>query len=86
MYISVHSLCHETKYFAQVHPVSTDHPWEVSTTWLESTCGKFSWLDMIRKGTHVYINENELWSGSVVVRKQSDPTDQAISQLWLVIM
>ncbi len=24
--------------------------------------------------------ENELWSGLVVVRKQSDPTDQAISQ------
>ncbi len=47
MYISIHSLCHDTQNWAQVHPVSTDHPWDVSTTWLESTCGKFSWLDMI---------------------------------------
>ncbi len=28
-------------------PVSTDHPWAVSITRLESTCGKFSWWDMI---------------------------------------
>ena len=29
---------------------------DVSTTWLESTCGKFNWLDMIWKGhTSVYI-------------------------------
>ncbi len=27
--------------------------------------------------------ENKLWSGSVVVRKQSDPTDQAISQCMM---
>ena len=32
-----------------------DHPWDVSTTWLESTCGKFNWLDMIWKGTHLSI-------------------------------
>ncbi len=49
MYISIHSLCHDTQNWAQVHPVSTDHPWDVSTSWLESTCGKFSWLDMIWK-------------------------------------
>ena len=32
--------------------VSIDHPWDVSTTLLESTCGKYNWLDMIWKGTH----------------------------------
>jgi hypothetical protein len=42
----------------QVHPVSIDLPWDVSTTWLESTCGKFNWLDMIWKGTHVYIRSH----------------------------
>ncbi len=29
--------------------VSTDHAWDFSTAWLESTCGKFSWLIMIWK-------------------------------------
>ncbi len=38
MYIRIHSLCHDTQNWVQVHPVSTDHPWDVSTTWLESTC------------------------------------------------
>jgi len=52
MYISIHSLCHDTQNLAQVHPVSTDHPLDV---WLESTCAKFSWLDMIEKGTHLSI-------------------------------
>jgi hypothetical protein len=26
---------------------------DVSTNWLESTCGKLNWLDMIWKGTHL---------------------------------
>ena len=51
----VHSLCHDTQNWAQVHPISTGHPWDVSTTWLESTCGKFSWLDMIWNRTHLSI-------------------------------
>ena len=29
------------------------HPWDVSTTWLDFTCGKFKWLDMIWKGPTV---------------------------------
>ena len=29
--------------------------WNVSKTWLESTCGKFNWLDMICKGTPLSI-------------------------------
>jgi hypothetical protein len=38
-----------------VHPVSIDHHWDVSIPWWESTCGKFNWLDMIWKGTHLSI-------------------------------
>ena len=30
-FISIHSLCHEAQNWAEVHPVSTDHPWDVST-------------------------------------------------------
>ena len=51
IYISIHILCYETRNWAQVHPVSIDHPWDVSTTLLESICGKLNWLDMIWKGT-----------------------------------
>jgi hypothetical protein len=55
IYISIQTLCYETRNWAQVHPVSIDHPWDVSTTWLESNCGKFNWLYMIWKGTHLSI-------------------------------
>jgi hypothetical protein len=55
IYISIQTLCYETRNSAQVHPVSIDHPWDVSTTWLESICGKFNWLDIIWKGTHLPI-------------------------------
>jgi hypothetical protein len=41
--------------WAPVHPVSIDHPWDVSTTWLESTCGTFNWLD---RHTPVYIRSH----------------------------
>ena len=51
IYIRSQTLCYETRNWAQVHPVSIDHPWDVSTNWLESTCGKFNWLDMIWKCT-----------------------------------
>ena len=53
--IGIQTLCCETHNWAQVHPVSIDHPWDVSTSWLESTCGKFNWLVMIWKGTHLSI-------------------------------
>ncbi len=55
MYVSIHGLCHDTQNWAQEHPVSTEDPWDVSTTWLGSPCGKFSWLDMILKGTYLSI-------------------------------
>ena len=58
--ISIQALCYETRNWAQVHPVSIDHLWDVSTTWLESTCGKLNWLDMIWKGTHLYIRSHSL--------------------------
>ena len=49
IYISIQTLCYAIQNWAQVHPGSIDHP----TTWLESTCGKFNWLDIIWK--HKYI-------------------------------
>jgi hypothetical protein len=53
IYITIQSLCYENWNWAQVYSVSIDLPWDVSTTWLESTCGKFNWLDMIWKGAHL---------------------------------
>ena len=47
LYISIQTLYYETWNWDQVHALSIDHPWDVSTTWLESTCGKLNWLDMI---------------------------------------
>ena len=55
IYISIQLLRYDTQNWAQVHPVSIDHPWDASTIWLNSTCGKFNWLDMIWKGTHLSI-------------------------------
>ena len=34
-------------------PFSSDHLWDVSAPWLESTCGKFNEMYMIWKGTHL---------------------------------
>ena len=55
IYISIQTLCYEPRSWVQVHLVSFDHLWDVSTTWLESTCGKLKWLDMIWKGLHLSI-------------------------------
>ena len=55
IYIRFQNICYETRNWAQVHSLSIDHAWDVSTTWLESTYGKFNWLDMIWKGTHLSI-------------------------------
>jgi hypothetical protein len=54
-FIKINTLSSETQNSAQVHPVSIDHPWDVSTIWLESTCGKFKCMDMIGKGSHLSI-------------------------------
>lgn len=35
--------------------ISLHHLRDVSTPWLESTCGHFNWLDMIQKGTHLSV-------------------------------
>ena len=55
LYIKANVDCYANLNWAQVHPVSIDHPWDVSITWLEFTCVKFNWLDMIWKGTHLSI-------------------------------
>lgn len=33
-------------------PISLDHLWDASTSWLESSCGNFNGADMIRTGTN----------------------------------
>lgn len=62
-YIRIHSFCHDTQNWDQVHPVSTDHLSGVPTSWSESTCGKFSFWDMIWKDTYL----------SIFVRAQTKP-------------
>jgi hypothetical protein len=57
-YISIQTLCYETRNWAQLHSVSIDPPWDVSTTWLDSTCGKFNWLVMIWKGTQLSVRSH----------------------------
>ena len=32
--------------------ISLDHLWDLFTSWLETSCGIFNWLDMIWTGTH----------------------------------
>ena len=44
IYITTQTLCYETQNWAQMHPVSINHLWDVTTTLLESTCGKYDWL------------------------------------------
>ncbi len=55
IYISIQTLCNNTWNLAQVPPISLDHCWDASTPWLESPCGKFNWLDMNWKGTHLSV-------------------------------
>jgi hypothetical protein len=57
-YLIYITICYETQNWAQVHPVSIGHPWDVSTTWLESTCGKFNFLDDLERHTPVYIRSH----------------------------
>lgn len=48
-------------YDTQIPPISLDHLSDVSTPWLESTCGKFNQLDIIWKG--LYIESSQERSG-----------------------
>ena len=50
--ISIQTLCYDVLNLAQVPRISLDYLCDVSTSWLESTCGKFNWLDMIWWDTH----------------------------------
>lgn len=38
---------------AQLYPVCFNGPWDVCRAWLESTCGKFNWLDTVWAHTFV---------------------------------
>ena len=49
--ISIQTLCSGAS-------IGHDHFWDVSTSWLESICGKFNWLDIIWAGTHLFICRN----------------------------
>lgn len=42
----------------QLRPVSNDHLSHVSTIRLESTGAKFSWLDMMWKGSHLSLSDS----------------------------
>ncbi len=55
IYIINQTLCNNTWNLAQMPPISLDHCWDISTPWLESTCDKLHWLDMIWKGTYLSI-------------------------------
>ena len=65
-------LCNETRNWARMHLVSIDHPWDVSTTWLESTCGKFNWLDITWK-RHSYTCLYKVPQLTVHVREKTKP-------------
>lgn len=41
---------------SELNSGASDHPWGVSSAFLESTCGKLSGLDMIWKGAHLSIS------------------------------
>ena len=53
---SIQPLWSGTPNWAQVHPFCFGHPWDVSKTWMESTCDQLNWLDMILKETHFSIS------------------------------
>jgi hypothetical protein len=57
--------------------VSIDHPWDVSTTWLETTWGKFNWLDMIlERHTPVYV-------GPTVDSKCQQKSSHEVVYIWI---
>ncbi len=44
-------------YLTQVLSISSDHPWDGSTPSFESSCVWLYWLDLIRKATHLSIQD-----------------------------
>ena len=76
--ISIQTFCYETRNWAPVHPVSIDHPWDVSTTWLESTCGKFNWLDNFWK---VHVRAKTSHEVEIIVRR-APRQDYVEAQIW----
>lgn len=54
--ISVQTLCYQPRYWALVHPNSSNRPWEASTASLEITWACLSCLVVIRKG-HAFLHK-----------------------------
>lgn len=80
--LSIHSVCHRK--WAQVYPVSTDRPSGVST-WLQSTCGKFSWLVVICKGTHLSVIGpivNGVYQSTDQATKSKEGSQRQEAQIW----
>ncbi len=72
------SICNNTWNLAQVPPIYLVHC-DVSTPWLEPTCGKLNWLDMIWKGTHFFIKgftaDNAYQSENQVMGSKEQPAE-----------
>jgi hypothetical protein len=58
IYISIQTLCYETRNWVQVHPVSIDPPWDVSTTWNPPVVNSIDWTWF---GTHLSIYGSYSW-------------------------
>ena len=39
------NICYVSRNWVEVHTISIVQTWDISRTWLESTCGKLKWLD-----------------------------------------
>ena len=50
----LHTLSYETRNWAQVHPVSIDHPWDVSTTWSPPVVNSIDWTWFGKAHTCLY--------------------------------
>ena len=57
----------------QMPPVCFNFLWDMSWTWLESTFGKWSWLDIVEKGTHLCTIQ-----GPVIHTARRDPKPQTM--------
>lgn len=65
---------------AQLPPVSSDHLSDVSDTWLGPTCGKFSRLAMIWKGTHLSLSLRRVMStvASIIWKQKNCGTARSL--------
>ena len=52
--LRIQTLCYETQNWAQVHPVSIGHPWDVSTTWSTPVINSIDWTWFGKAHTCLY--------------------------------